>query len=157
MFRRIAGGPERSFTNVLRAVVDTNVLVYRHDPSAPEKQRRAEEWLRQGIAEDCLLIPWQVLVEFVSATTRPRKGRPPLLSERDAWTEAESLLDQFQVLLPDEETYRVALRGRALYGMPWFDAVLWAFAERAAVPTLWSEDFVHGRRYGGVEVVNPFR
>ena len=33
----------------MAALVDTNVLVYRHDPRFPEKQRKAASYLRWGI------------------------------------------------------------------------------------------------------------
>jgi predicted nucleic acid-binding protein len=51
---------------------------------------------------------------------------------------------------------RIALRGAAAYQLPWFDAHLWAYAERFGLDQLLSEDFEHGRLYGTVEIVNPF-
>ena len=36
----------------MASLVDTNVLVYRIDPRFPEKQQRAVEVLRRGIAGD---------------------------------------------------------------------------------------------------------
>jgi len=49
-----------------------------------------------------------------------------------------------------------ALRGTAAYQLAWFDAHMWAYAERSGIPEILSEDFQHGRRYGGVRAVNPF-
>ena len=49
-----------------------------------------------------------------------------------------------------------ALRGTAVYGLSWFDAHLWAYAEVYGVDEILSEDFVHGRHYGTVRAVNPF-
>jgi predicted nucleic acid-binding protein len=63
---------------------------------------------------------------------------------------------QFDVLYPDDELVRIALRGAAAYGMSWFDSLMWAYAERFGLPELLSEDFEHGRLYGTVEVRNPF-
>ena len=40
----------------MAALVDTNVLVYRYDPRFPDKQGRATEFLRQGIADDSLRL-----------------------------------------------------------------------------------------------------
>jgi predicted nucleic acid-binding protein len=48
------------------------------------------------------------------------------------------------------------LRGAATYQLPWFDAHLWAYAERFGIPEILSEDFQDGRRYGAVRIVNPF-
>jgi predicted nucleic acid-binding protein len=138
------------------ALTDTNVLVYRVDWRFPSKQQRASELLRAGIADGSLVIPHQAIVEFVSAVTRPLDGAEPLLEPFDARREAEELLLQFDVLYPDEELVRIALRGAAAYQLSWFDAHLWAYAERFGLAELLSEDFQHGRLYGTVEVINPF-
>ncbi len=60
------------------------------------------------------------------------------------------------MLFPDEELVRIALRGAAAYQLAWFDAHLWAYAERYGVQELISEDFEDGRLYGTVQAVNPF-
>lgn len=139
------------------SLVDTNVLVYRFDPRFPEKQRRATELLRDGIRDGSLRIPHQALVEFVAATTRRRGDAQPLLAPSDARREAEELLAQFDVLYPTEALFRLALRGAAAYELNWFDAGVWACAEHYGCETLLSEDFAHGRLYGTVRVVDPFR
>jgi predicted nucleic acid-binding protein len=138
------------------ALVDTNVLVYRFDRRFPEKQRLATELLRSGIADGSVVLPHQAVAEFVAVATRPLDGTEPLLDPADARREAEELLTQFDVLFPDRELVRIALRGAAAYQLPWFDAHLWAYAERFGLAELFSEDFEHGRLYGTVEVVNPF-
>jgi predicted nucleic acid-binding protein len=138
------------------ALVDTNVLVYRYDWRFPDKQQRATELLRSGIAEGSVFLPHQAIVEFVAAAARPLDGGEPLLDPLDARREAEELLGQFDVLFPDEELVRIALRGAAAYQLSWFDAHLWAYAERFGLAELFSEDFEHGRLYGTVEVVDPF-
>ena len=66
------------------------------------------------------------------------------------------LLSQFDVLYPDEELVRIALRGAAAYQLSWFDAHMWAYAERFGIDELVSEDFQEGRLYGTVQIVNPF-
>lgn len=140
----------------MAALVDTNVLVYRFDPRFPQKQKTAAEILRRGIAEDSIRLPHQAIVEFVAVVTRPLGGSPPMLERGQALREAEELLSQFVVLYPDEELVRTALRGTALYQLSWFDAHLWAYAERFGLEELWSEDFQPGRLYGRVRAVNPF-
>lgn len=138
------------------ALVDTNILVYRFDPRFPEKQKRATELLRAGIEHDELRVPHQAIVEFVSAVTKPLPSGA-LLSHLDARREAEEMLDQFQIVYPDEDVVRTAVRGAAAYGLSWFDAHLWAYAEALGIPLLYSEDFQHERKYGRVRVVDPFR
>ena len=140
----------------MAALVDTNVLVYRYDPRFPEKQKRATELLRRGISEDSVRVPHQALLEFVAATTRPLRNGARLLSPEDARREAEEMLTQFRVVYPNEEIFRTALRGAATYGLSWFDAHVWAYAEFYGLDELISEDFQHDRQYGTVRVVNPF-
>jgi len=139
------------------SLVDTNVLVYRFDPRFPDKQRIATALLRRGIADNSLRVPHQAIVEFVAAVTRPLRGSRALLTQLEALGEAEELLQQFEILYPDEAVVRTALRGAALYQLQWFDAHLWAYAEHYGLTELLSEDFEHGRRYGTVKIVNPFR
>jgi hypothetical protein len=51
------------------------------------------------------------------------------------------MLTQLEVVFPDEELVRISLRGAAAYQLPWFDAHIWAYAERFGVAQLLSEDF----------------
>ena len=140
----------------MAALVDTNILVYRFDPSSPSKQARATDLLRRGIAEESLRVPHQAVIEFVSAATRARRGAGPLLSRAAAYREAEELLSQFVILYPNEALVRLALRGAAAYQLPWYDAHMWAYAEYYGLAELLSEDFEDGRLYGTVRAVNPF-
>ena len=140
----------------MSGLVDTNVLVYRFDRRFPEKQRVATELLRAGIADRTAYLPHQAIVEFLPAVTRPLDGGEPLLDPAEARREAEELLSQFDVLFPDAELVRIALRGAAAYELSWYDAHMWAYAERFGIEQLLSEDFQHGRLYGTVQVVNPF-
>jgi predicted nucleic acid-binding protein len=138
------------------SLIDTNVLVYRFDSRFPDKQRGATELLRTGIAERSIYLAHQAIVEFVAAVTRPLDASEPLLDPADARREAEELLAQFDVLYPDEELVRIALRGAAAYQLSWFDAHMWAYAERFGLEELVSENFQHSRLYGTVQATNPF-
>ena len=140
----------------MAGLVDTNILVYRFDPRFPDKQRIATELLRDGISNDSIRVPHQAVVEFVAATTRPIHGGDPLLPPDAARREAEEMLSQYEVVYPNEEILRIALRGAAAYQISWFDAHLWAFAEFYGLGDLYSEDFQHGRLYGTVRMINPF-
>jgi predicted nucleic acid-binding protein len=138
-------------------LVDTNILVYRYDARFPQKQALANDLLRQGIVDNSLVLPHQALVEFLAAVTRPIARGPALLTADEAYREVEDLLVQFPVIYPAENTVSTALRGAALYKLPWFDANLWAYADERNLDTLWSENFEDGRLYGRVRVRNPFR
>jgi predicted nucleic acid-binding protein len=140
------------------SLVDTNLLVYRFDPRDPVKQRQAIEVLRSGVHDESVVLAHQCIVEFIAAVTRPRAelGGAPLMPLDDARVKAERLVSQYKVLYPKREVLLTALRGTAMYGLSWFDAHLWAYAEVYGIDEILSEDFAHGRHYGSVRVVNPF-
>ena len=140
----------------MTALVDTNILVYRFDARFPDKQRVSRDLLLEGLTRDAVRIPHQAIVEFVAVVSRPGRGAVPLLTEADAWREAEKFLVDFSVLYPTDAVVRTAIRGAAAYRLPWFDAHLWAYAECFHCSELVSEDFQHGRMYGTVKAVNPF-
>jgi predicted nucleic acid-binding protein len=139
------------------ALIDTNILVYRYDPRFPEKQRIATDLLRQGIATDSIRVPHQGIAEFVAVVTRPLISGHPLLQPSEARREAEEFLSQFTILYPNEAILRLALRATAAYGLSWFDAHLWAYAEQHGLEQILSEDFQDDRLYGTVRTNNPFR
>lgn len=139
-------------------LIDTNILVYRIDPRDPLKQQIAHDALRDGLLDDSVVLPHQAVIEFVAAASRPCRDLDgePLLPLGDALLEAESLTRQFRMLYPDQRVMTTAMYGCATYGLSWFDAHLWAYAECFALPEILSEDFQHGRHYGKVRIVNPF-
>ena len=139
-------------------LVDTNILVYRFDARDPVKQHRAREILRNGLVDDSIVLAHQCIVEFVSAVTRPRPelGHAPLLPLTEARLEAEEFVAEYPILYPTQDVALTALRGMVAYGLSWFDAHLWAYAEVYGVDEILSEDFAHGRHYGTVRAVNPF-
>jgi predicted nucleic acid-binding protein len=141
---------------LVASLVDTNILVYRCDPRDPRKRDVALELLRAGEISGALRIPHQALVEFVNSVTRSRGREAPLMRLEDATRQAEFFLSEFPVLYPNESILRMALLGKAAYGLAWYDAHLWAYAEHYGLPELLSEDFEHGRKYGTVRVRNPF-
>jgi predicted nucleic acid-binding protein len=141
---------------LVASLVDTNILVYRCDPRDPGKRAAAIEVLREGETSGELRIPHQALVEFVNSVTRLRGREAPIMRLEDATRQAELFMAEFPVLYPNESVFRMALLGKAAYGLLWFDAHLWAYAEHYGIPEILSEDFEHGRRYGTVRIRNPF-
>lgn len=142
----------------MSCLFDTNILVYRFDPRDLRKQQIATELMRSQLEAGHAVIAQQCLIEFVAATTRPlgNLNGEALLSSTDAAYEAEDMCRQLDILFPAQEQFFTALRGWRTYGMSWFDAHLWSFAEYYGIPTIYSEDFQHGRHYGNVRVLNPF-
>lgn len=139
-------------------IVDTNILIYRFDHRFPIKRRIAKDLLREGANDGSLVLPHQTIVEFVAAASRPRVdlGGQPILPPDRARLEAENFMMEFEIVYPDEQVLKTALRGASSYGLSWFDAHLWAYAEVHGLAQIISEDFEHGRHYGGVRAVDPF-
>jgi predicted nucleic acid-binding protein len=137
-------------------LVDTNLLVYRLDARFPKKREVATAVLHEGLETGRIRIPHQAIVEFVSVATRARRDQPPLLSGDEARSEAENLMNLYQILYPNDTVLRTAFRGAAVYQLPWFDAHIWAYAECFGLTEIYSEDFQHGRLYGRVRATNPF-
>jgi len=93
-------------------------------------QRPAAEWDRRPVA-----LPRSPDDHRVRGRRDPTADwRPTLAEPGRAVRETEELCDQFVVLLPDELLIRTALRGMAAYQLAWFDAHMWAYAERYGIP-----------------------
>lgn len=140
----------------MAALIDTNILVYRFDPRFPQKQQTAERILRWHIAGGTGRVAHQAIVEFFSVVTTPTKRRPRLLTSEEASQEVDFLLNEFDVLYPNQVVIRTALHGLAVHQLSWYDAHLWSYAEVYGISELISEDFQHDRVYGTVRVLNPF-
>ena len=87
--------------------LDSNVLVYAYDVSAPEKQRVAQEFVRKAVAGE-MLISTQVLAEF--AATLLHKLTPPV-STNDVMAILDALAP-IKVIQPDGDLVRRAVEAR---------------------------------------------
>ena len=139
-----------------RSLIDTNILIYRYDERFPDKQSIASNVLREGIASGSVRIPHQAIVEFVAVTTRGKPRGPPARSRRSAPGGRGAHGPVPGSSIPTIPCCGRRYAGRAAYGLSWFDAHLWAYAEVNGIEELLSEDFQHGRLYGTVTVRNPF-
>lgn len=128
------------------AFFDSNVPLYLLS-SDSDKANRAEQVLAEGGT-----ISVQVLNEFV-AVARRKYAAP--------WTTVEQSLSvlrhvcQVQPLTVATHDKAVELAKR--YGMPIYDATIAASALEAGCEILYSEDFQHAQKLGGLTVLNPFR
>jgi len=135
-----------------KAFVDTNVLVYAHDPSAGEKHRRAVSLVTElwESGSGCLSV--QVLGEFYVIVTRkvPTPMEPgravQIMRDLAAWTVHEPAMD--------DVIGAVELQTR--YGISFRNATIVRSAFHLGCETLWSEDLNPGQVYDGVRVLNPF-
>jgi predicted nucleic acid-binding protein len=125
-------------------------LLYLTDARDLDKQARAAEWLDQLWREGNGSISWQVLHEFyVNAVGK--LGVAP--------GEARFLAGTFLEWHPVDSSPQ--LLERAWHWLDeahisYWDALIVAAAELSGCAVLLSEDFQAGRKFGGVEIVNPF-
>jgi predicted nucleic acid-binding protein len=130
--------------------VDTNVLLYEVDGADPAKQLLSRRWLDALWQAGSARVSWQVLNEFYVNATR-KTGLPAAT--------CRSLVETYVQWKPT--SFSLSLLRRAWYwtdrsGISYGDALILAAAERSGCRWLLSEDFSHGRRYGSVQVVDPF-
>jgi predicted nucleic acid-binding protein len=130
--------------------VDTNVLVYAHDPRESEKRARALELI--GSIDDGVLL-WQVACEYLSVT---RKLIEHGFEWKQAWEELERLRGVWSVLLPDWSTFEEARRLMTRYSLSFWDALLLGACKVGGVRRIYTEDFSGYAEVAGVEIVNPF-
>jgi predicted nucleic acid-binding protein len=131
--------------------LDTNVLVYAYDVSAPEKRRIGQELVRRAIAGE-ILISTQVLAEF--AATLLHKMAPAARPEQV--TNVLDVLAPIKLVVPNGNIVRRAVEAKAAYGLHFYDGMIIAAAEAAGCDRIWSEDLNSGQEYFGIEVMNPF-
>jgi predicted nucleic acid-binding protein len=131
-------------------LLDTNVLVYAVDSDPTNVMKKQSALALLESADFGLSV--QILQEFYVTVTR--KIQVPLAPVR-----AMAYLDRFHAfpLIPtDFGLITEGIRNSVRFQLSYWDGAVIAAAERLHAITLYSEDFVHGRKYGDVTVVNPF-
>lgn len=133
----------------MKAFVDTNILIYAATKEDERKQGIALALLaRQHPLE--LTISTQVLGEAYNVlTTRKRWARSEALA-------AVRHFARLHVVRPEVDTVFKGLALAAAHRLSTWDALIVQAAIEAGCDTLFSEDLQAGRRFGGLEVVNPF-
>ena len=134
-------------------LVDTNVLVYAHDPADRGKQGRAIDLLDALRSAGVGGLSVQSLAEFFWTCTR---GRRPLLTVAEAHAQTERLMFGWPVYELTGAIVLEALSGVRRHRMAYCDAQLWATARLNQVPVILSEDFTDGTRLDGVRFLDPF-
>jgi predicted nucleic acid-binding protein len=130
--------------------LDSNVLIYTDDHSAPHKQATALALVEAGHASRSTFVSTQVLEEYFSAATRKLK-----VSAEIARAKAQ-LFGQLNVVLISLDDVLAAIDLHRLHQVSFWDALLIQSARRAECATLLTEDLQDGRRFDGVTVRNPF-
>jgi predicted nucleic acid-binding protein len=128
-----------------KAFLDTNVLIYAlgNDP----RSAIADALLQAGGA-----ISVQVLNEFTSVALR-KLGL--------SWPEVRAALADIRLLCDDPVPIDASVHERGIdlaeqHGLSVYDGLIVAAALSAGCEVLFSEDMHDGRRFGALEIRNPF-
>ncbi|MGH6918831.1 MAG: PIN domain-containing protein [Geminicoccaceae bacterium] len=132
-------------------VLDANILIYAIDTAAGSRHTSAGALIERVLRGGRAILILQTMTEFYSVATR--KFRIP---SRDALLFLDELRAVLSVYAADERDFDRATRGDR-HGLSFWDALLWATADRVGVRCLLTEDFQDGRTLGGVTFVDPFR
>lgn len=134
------------------AFVDTNVLLYAHDPSAGEKQVIAARLLAGLWETRSGMVSPQVLQEFLVNAVRKLKTPVTLARARD-------IVRTYGVWVTRDTGVTDILRAcelMELTGYSFWDSLIVASAEASGAHTLYTEDMQHGHRIAGLKIRNPF-
>ena len=132
--------------------VDTNILVYAHDPTTPTKHQRARFLVERLWFQRTGRISIQVMQEFFWIVTRkipsplPRKTALAILADLSLWP----------VYSPVPKDVLAAGELSSEIQVSFWDAMLLVAAKASGAGRLWSEDLSHGQTVNGVEILNPF-
>ncbi len=133
--------------------LDTNIFVYSFDRSAPAKARRALQLIRGAVETRKGIVSYQVAQEFFNVALR-RFAKPMPIADAEQY-----LLTVFRPLLAvhsSEALYAEALRLSERFRLSWYDSLIVAAAIEGQCGVLYSEDLQSGRRFGNLQVMNPF-
>ena len=131
--------------------VDTNVLVYADDARDAFKQAKARDLLRGLLHERNGKISLQVLREFFAAAT----GKLGLTAV-DARRRIE-VFSHLDIVKLDVDDVLGGIDLHRLHQLSIWDALIVRAAVISGCRTLYTEDLQDGRRFEGLQVVNPFR
>jgi predicted nucleic acid-binding protein len=134
-------------------LVDTNLLVYTFDHNEVVKGPAAQALLVQVFAAGRPLLSTQTISEFYWTVTRKI---PVPLSHDQALTEVNRLEGLTRIVPMTWDILAKAFDAIGRYGMPLWDAQIFAAAVLHGATTLLSEDFQHRRTIEGVTFLNPF-
>jgi predicted nucleic acid-binding protein len=134
-----------------RSFLDSNLLVYTDDRGAARKQEAALALVESCRRRSTGVVSGQDLQEYFAAATR-KLGVPAEIARRKV-----ELFARFHLYLIGLEDILGAIDLHRLHNFSIWDALVIRAASQSGCSVLYSEDFQHGRRIGGLEIVNPFR
>ena len=132
-----------------KSFLDTNIIAYSFDASAPAKQTRARELM----AQSGWAVSWQVVQEFSNLA----------LHKFAVAMKPNDLADYLDLVLwprctafPSLDIYRSAMALHSQTQYRFYDCLIVASALACGASVLYSEDLQDGRKIGSLTIQNPF-
>ncbi len=133
-------------------LVDSNLLVYAHEPSSP-KHAAASDLVEWFIASKSGVLSVQNLAEFCAVALEKRNN---LLTREAADAAIDDFSRFFRMISYGSSTVREALRIRNATGTHFYDALLAATMIENGVGTIYTENADDFQKIPGIKAVNPF-
>ncbi len=137
---------------IVKAFVDTNILVYAYDRGAGDRHEKALGLIEQLWLKGNGILSTQVLQEFYVNVRR--KAQRPVTPEQ-----ARALVSDYLAWNPIVNDGAVVLEAIDLekrYQLSFWDSLIVAAAQKGGASVIYSEDFNHGQTFDSVKVQNPF-
>ncbi len=134
-------------------LLDTNVIVYSFDDTAPQKRDIASKLIEQSLIYKQGYITTQVAQESIHALIAKFKH---VVSFDDLCIYLSGVLEPLCRPLPPFSLFRQALLVHDRWKYGFYDALIIAGALALECDTLYSEDLQHGQRIENLTIVNPF-
>jgi predicted nucleic acid-binding protein len=134
----------------VRSFLDSNILVYTDDMASPAKRRKALDLVKLARGEGWGVVSTQVLQEYFAAATRKLGVSADIARAK---IEVFGRLDVATIEMP---TILGAIDVHRLHAVSFWDGLIIQAARSSGCRILYTEDLQHGRRFDGLEVVNPF-
>ena len=134
----------------MRPFLDTNILVYAATADDPHRQLVAQRLVADlGLIN--ITISTQVLAEAYNVLTRKKR-----------WVVEDALqavrgFRVMRIVVLGADAVLAAVDLAARQRLSTWDAMVIHAAQEAGCDTLYSEDLQNGRRFGALQVVNPFQ
>lgn len=133
--------------------LDTNIFVYSLDRTAPAKARIANQLIRQATISRIGIVSYQVVQEFFNVAF---KRFSPAMTIGEGEQYLSIIFRPLLAVHSSQALYLEALRLRNRHHLSWYDSLIVAAALEAKCDVLYSEDLQHGKKFGDLQITNPF-
>lgn len=133
--------------------LDTNVLVYTFDSSAPKKRETAQDLVSQALDTGLGCISYQVVQELLNVARS--KFKTPM-AVHEATVYLDHVLQPLCTIYLGPFLWQEALHAQERWQYSFYDSLIIAAARQADCSILYSEDMQHQQTLNGLRVIDPF-